>query len=76
MGCMGPFDARFEAYESSRRALSDYAIKNVQKRNFSKMACSAFLLQNNGKKRQKTKKNIKQNKEQIKDKSKKRKMLK
>ena len=43
MGCKGPFDARFETAQSARRALSDYAIKNVQKRNFSKMGCSIFL---------------------------------
>ncbi|WP_208093801.1 hypothetical protein, partial [Escherichia coli] len=45
MGCKGPFDARFEASESSRRALSDYAIQNVKKRNFSKMVFSVFLPQ-------------------------------
>ena len=48
MRCKGPFDARFEAIETSRRALSDYAIQNAQKRNFSKMACSFFLPQNTG----------------------------
>ena len=46
MGCKGPFDARFEASESSRRALSDYAIQNTQKRNFPKMVFSVFLPQN------------------------------
>ena len=45
MGCKVPFDARFEAYESSRRALSDYAIKNFLKRNFWTMPCSVFLPQ-------------------------------
>ena len=43
MGCKGPFDARFETAQSARRALSDYVVKNVQKRNFSKMGCSIFL---------------------------------
>ena len=43
MGCKGPFDARFETAQSARRALSDYAIQNAQKRNFSKMGCSIFL---------------------------------
>ena len=63
MGCKGPFDARFEAIETSRRALSDYAIQNAQKRNFSKMACSIFLPQNIGKNVQKNKKNINRDKE-------------
>ena len=55
MECKGPFDARFEASESSRRALSDYAIQNVQTRNFSKTARYILLPQNSGKKFQKTK---------------------
>ena len=68
MGCKGPFDARFEAIETSRRALSDYAIQNAQKRNFVKMACSIFLPQNTGKKVQKTSnKNKNKNKEKNKD---------
>ena len=63
MGCKGPFDARFAASESSRRALPDYVVENSQKRNCSKMACSVFLPQNTGKMLQNTKKNRNQNKE-------------
>ena len=43
MGCKGPFDARFEAYESSQRALSDQRVQKPQKRNFSKIGCFVFL---------------------------------
>ena len=43
MGCKGPLDARLAAFESSRRALSDYAIQNAKKRNFSKVGCSVCL---------------------------------
>ena len=43
MGCKGPLDARFEASQPARRALSDYVHQTAQKRNFSKMGCSIVL---------------------------------
>ena len=77
MGCKGPFDARFEAIETSQRALPDYAIQHAQKRNFSKMACSIFLPQNTGKQiQQKQEKNISKNEEKERTKKKNRRMKK
>ena len=70
MGCKGPFDARFEASESSRRALSDYAIQNAKKRNFSKMVFSVFLPQNTGKMFKNRKEKQNEYKEKIKKKRK------
>ena len=32
MGCKGPLDARINAFESARRALSDYGYQHAPKR--------------------------------------------
>ena len=48
MGYKGPLDARVNAFESSRRVLSDYTIQHAKKLNFSKVGCSVFLPQHLG----------------------------
>ena len=61
MGCKGALDARIEAIETSRRALSDYVVKNIQKRNFSKMG-APFVYPNKLKKSSENLQTIKKNK--------------